>query len=95
MSTKMPNVLYCNVNECAYNAEDSCHAMAITVDNQEAMCDTFFNHQPKGGIRELKAGVGACKSDGCVHNRLLECTAPGIKVSRHNNKPACDTFSTN
>ena len=95
MSTQMPNVLFCNVGDCAYNDHDACHAMAITVDSPEPICDTFFDHEPKGGVQEITASVGACKNDGCVHNESLECTAEGIKISMHDDKAACDTFSMN
>lgn len=93
MKTHMPNVLYCSVHECAYNEEDSCHAMAITVDSPEPLCDTFFDSGRKGGLKDFTATVGACKNGTCVHNESLECTAAGIKVSKHENKAECDTFS--
>lgn len=93
MLIKMPNVLFCNVYECAYNDRDACHAMAITVDNSpEPMCDTFFRRDVKGGVQEFNGSVGACKNDRCMHNTSFECTANGIHVSKHQETPACDTF---
>ncbi len=93
MKTKaMPNVLFCNVTECAYNNLEKCHAGGITVDGPEPLCDTFFQSQRKGGVEPLGT-VGACKNDVCVHNDSYECTASGIQVSLHSQKPECDTFS--
>ena len=87
----MPTVLYCSATECAYNEHERCHAGAITVDGPEPMCDTFFKSNRKGGI-EAEGAVGACKNGTCVHNNSFECTAGGIHVSLHQQKPECDTF---
>lgn len=87
----MPNVLYCSVQECAYNEKEKCHAGAITVDGPEPLCDTFFKNTRKGGAGVI-GSVGACKNETCVHNESYECAAPGISVALHKTRPTCTTF---
>ena len=88
----LPNVLYCSVTACAYNDHEKCRAGSITIDGPEPLCDTFFTSQFKGGQIDGKASVGACKNATCLHNQSYECTAHGIEVSLHFQKPECDTF---
>ena len=41
---EMPDVRHCQVETCAYNAEDGCRARAITVGaGTVPACDTFFD----------------------------------------------------
>lgn len=90
----MPKIQGCDVTECSYNIDKSCHAIAITVGNaQAARCDTFYRHS-KGGIKGLTGGVGACKMDSCKFNTDLECFADqGIRVSTAGGEAVCRTFS--
>lgn len=88
----MPNILFCSVNDCAYNESEKCHAGAITVDGPEPLCDTFFKSGRKGGMDDI-GSVGACKNEVCTYNESYECTARGIHVSWHYSKPECDTFT--
>lgn len=90
-SNLMPNILFCNVDECAYNDQEKCHAGAITVDGPQPLCDTFFKSGRKGGVDDVGA-VGACKNDVCAYNESFECTAHGINVSLRSSHPQCDTF---
>ncbi|MFC6087844.1 DUF1540 domain-containing protein [Saccharothrix lopnurensis] len=77
-TTEMPAVNECTVTGCSYN-HDGCHAFAITVsgENGAADCATFIPLARKGGLPRAVAQVGACSRGDCVHNRELECTAPG------------------
>ncbi len=90
---EMPEVSTCQVTECAYNANATCHARAITVgDGSIAQCDTFL---PAGASRSRvapEAGVGACKVSGCRHNRDLECFADAIQVGYASDEARCLTF---
>jgi hypothetical protein len=91
---KMPNVLDCNVQECSYNTNKACHAMAITVgDSNCAMCDTYFKSSQKGGASDITGAVGACKENDCKFNNSLECQAPGIHVSGHMGHADCSTYT--
>ena len=39
---EMPVITKCTVNNCAYNQEDKCHALAITIgEPSQAQCGTF------------------------------------------------------
>jgi hypothetical protein len=89
----MPNVLKCTVEECAYNEHENCHAMAITVDGPDPLCDTYFKTSRKGGVADIIGAVGACKNGECVHNQAFECAASGIEISRHEANAECDTFA--
>jgi hypothetical protein len=91
---KMPMILDCNMNECAYNINEACHAMAITVGGAAPTCDTFVRKSHKGGVLDTTGSVGACKEDKCKFNDSLECTASGIHVSIHADHAECDTFSS-
>jgi len=94
MAMEMPRVMDCSVTGCAYNTEKACHAMAITVGEQpsEPICDTYFQSEIHGGVRDMTAGVGACKTSSCQHNEDFECTAPNIHVGMKGNEPDCLTF---
>jgi hypothetical protein len=94
MAMNMPRVQECSVNECAYNTERSCHALAITIGEKPSnpLCDTFFTSQRHGGIKETAAGVGACKSFECSYNKDFECSASSIQVGMKGSQPDCLTF---
>ena len=39
---EMSMVMKCEVNDCAYNMDNCCHAIAITIgDSMHPRCDTF------------------------------------------------------
>jgi len=96
MVMKMPKVLNCDAKECAYNMDNQCHAMAITVGDMEEcpLCDTAVKSEKKAGISDMDAGVGACKVDVCQFNESLECTAKGINVKLHSVHAECATFKS-
>lgn len=91
---EMPKVLDCTVTGCAYNNNDECHAMAITIGDptNTPACDTFFEAERHGGVKDMTAGVGACKCSGCGHNKDYECSADEIHVAMNGNRPDCMTF---
>ena len=91
---KMPTVSKCDVNECAYNKDLACHALAITVgDASHPRCDTFMRSMRHGGDDTSRGKVGACHVQACKFNRSLECSAPNIVVSHHQEDCAdCVTF---
>ncbi len=94
MAVKTPKVLDCSVQECSYNNNKMCHAVAITVgDSKCAMCDTYYNSSQKGGAMEITGSVGACKEDDCKFNNSLECSASGIHVANHMGHADCSTYS--
>ncbi|MDD4954535.1 MAG: DUF1540 domain-containing protein [Candidatus Omnitrophica bacterium] len=90
----MPKILECNATVCAYNADNKCHAFAITVGGGGncPMCDTGIIQSQKGGIPNVIGGVGACKEEDCQFNNSLECSANGIKVKLHTSHADCATF---
>lgn len=93
MAKAMPKIKVCDVNQCAYNNQNICHAMAITVGDSHPTCDTFTNSSSKAGVQEITGGVGACKVDNCKFNESLECSAPNIQVSFHQDHACCKTFT--
>jgi hypothetical protein len=92
----MPKVESCRVTDCCYNADERCHALAITVggDGMHPECDTYCAYRTKGGDAASMAGVGACKASECVFNQSLECTASAIIVGPGRDKADCLTFET-
>lgn len=90
---KMSKVIKCEVKDCAYNMDNCCHTMAITVgDDMNPKCDSFCPSSIKGGEEDCFAGVGSCKVSGCMYNEDLECCSPGISVGYKGNEPDCLTF---
>ena len=96
MGMKMPQVMQCSVSGCAYNSDEGCHAMAVTIGEPagEPTCDTFFAAIRHGGVMDTTAGVGACKSYDCRHNKNYECAAPNIRVGMRHDQPDCLTYET-
>ena len=91
---EMPKVMDCSVSNCAYNTSQACHAMAITIGEPKSdpVCDTYFESEIHGGVKDMTAGVGACKSDDCQFNSDFECMASNIRVGYKENQPDCLTF---
>ncbi|MBB5158436.1 DUF1540 domain-containing protein [Saccharopolyspora phatthalungensis] len=78
---EMPLVNRCTAENCAFNREMTCHALAITIgDPEHAQCDTFCSAPVAGGDPAAVGHVGACKMVDCRYNLHLECQAPGISV---------------
>ena len=92
----MSRITGCEVAECSYNADNMCHAIAITVgDSSVALCDTFVNTIQKGGIKGLSGGVGACKVHNCKFNKDLECCSDsGIQIPISGGDAYCTTFAS-
>ena len=89
----MSGVSQCSIGDCAYNADQACHAIAITVgDGDKPMCDTFFKAAERSSVHG-SAGVGACKVSACQHNRGFECSAGSILVGNQANQSSCLTFA--
>ncbi|WP_267245019.1 DUF1540 domain-containing protein [Streptomyces sp. PR69] len=90
----MPVVNQCAVEDCAYNRDHGCHALAITVgDTRHPHCDTFFTASDKGGDPSATGRVGACKVSDCRHNSDYECRAPAIAVGYHQSDVDCLTYA--
>ena len=91
---KMAPITDCEVQECSYNMNKRCHTLAITIgDSGCPCCDTFIKAPKKGGDADTIGGVGACRSESCMHNESLECTASGIMVDMHSGHADCRTFA--
>ncbi|KKK91932.1 hypothetical protein LCGC14_2707980 [marine sediment metagenome] len=91
---EMPQILECDANECAYNQENKCHAMAITIGGEtDHKCDTFLQSSKKGGVPGRIGAVGACKCGSCTYNADFECSAPGIRVGHEADMLDCLTFA--
>jgi hypothetical protein len=91
---EMPKVSECRANECAYNKDGMCHALAITIgDGFRPQCDTFCLSPVEGGDPACTGCVGACKVADCVHNTSLECQAPDVCVGYNEGGVDCLTFS--
>lgn len=90
----MPEVKKCDVSNCGYNLNSSCHAKAITIgDYSNPGCDTFLDIN--GHIKHTMriAGVGACKVSECKYNSDYECSAKNIAVGYREGNVNCLTFS--
>jgi hypothetical protein len=94
ISVEMPIVSECSIGECAYNANNACHARAITVGDTAVHpgCDTFLNSTPHSRARQITAGVGACKATSCRYNDDYECTTDKISVGHASSSICCLTY---
>lgn len=89
----MSKISKCSVNMCAYNKDQQCHALAITVgDKDNPRCDTFLQSGSKGGDMGTSGKVGACKVSVCKFNESLECSAGQIEVGTKQSMAYCLTF---
>lgn len=93
---EMMKVESCDASSCAYNKDNQCHALAITVKTSSpASCSTFFEGGIKGSSNGSKAGIGACTESHCEHNKGLECTfAEGIAIALSSGNAVCTTCNT-
>lgn len=90
---KMTIVKECEAIGCSYNAENICHAIAITIgDTVHPTCDTLCQSTLKGGDSEVTAQVGACKVAYCEHNSSLECDCSEIEVGYQGTEVDCLSF---
>lgn len=93
MAMMMPIILDCEVEDCSYNRDKECHALAITVGSEgHPVCDTFAKLSRKGGVADTLGCVGACREDDCKYNDSLECTALTVHVGQHSSHADCRTF---
>jgi hypothetical protein len=90
----MPNVSRCEAKVCAYNSNQTCHALAITIGHgTHPMCDTFTDLGAKGGDVGITGKVGACNVSACRWNDKLECSASKITINLHQGGcPDCAKF---
>lgn len=89
----MPKISQCEVENCAYNIDQMCHALAITVgDGVHPHCDTYCQSSQKGGDMSCVGCVGACKVNACSFNSRLECQAREIRVGYLQGEIDCLTF---
>ncbi len=90
---EMPKVSRCEVLECAYNMDEECHAMAITIgDVVHPKCDTLCMAVNEDLDVNCFAGVGACKTIACSYNQGFECMASEISVGYNSDEVDCMTF---
>jgi len=93
IATDMPEVSKCAATQCAYNADDGCHARAITIgDGADPDCDTFFTNS-KHTRSSRTAGVGACKMEDCKFNDDFECSAESIQVGHTGKSNNCLSYT--
>lgn len=89
----MPVVNQCTAESCAFNHDQNCHALAITIgEPSHATCDTFVTSSVEGGDPAATGHVGACKMNDCRYNDHLECRAPGISVGYDHDLVDCLTY---
>ena len=89
---EMPQVQGCSASSCSYNAEQACHAGAITIGGDHAHCGTFVEISFRSGL-DRTGVVGACHRSDCTHNESLECTAASVQVGSADDKADCLTYS--
>lgn len=74
----------CAASACAFNAESSCNALAITMTGtaqDTAGCGTFVQLDARRPVSSGNGTVGACHRLECSFNQDLACTAEGVEVT--------------
>ncbi|MGE5173297.1 MAG: DUF1540 domain-containing protein [Betaproteobacteria bacterium] len=95
MAKKMPFIIGCDAENCAYNRDKECHALAITVGvSGLPRCDTYTSLSGKGGVAESFGSVGACREELCTFNDSLECTSAAVLIRMRNGRPICIAFQS-
>jgi len=90
----MPIVNECDVNTCAYNTNNDCHALAITIGEATGpRCDTFFESSTHAKHSQQTAGVGACKVTNCRHNENFECSMDAIRIGYQRTDIHCLSYA--
>lgn len=87
----MTAISKCNMASCAYNKDDSCHTLGITV-GPHTECNTYVHASRRGGFAEIKGGVGACMASNCRFNKKLECQADKVDIVIDDKHADCQTF---
>ncbi len=95
MAIRMPFIIGCDAEDCSYNTDKECHAMAITIGvSGLPQCDTFADLTGKGGVLESFGCVGACREELCTYNDSLECTSAAVLIRMRNGRPNCVAFQS-
>ena len=89
---ELPQVHDCTASDCAFNADTSCHAGAITIGGSHAQCGTFITLDARP-LADVVGKVGACHRIDCSHNSQLACTAQSVSVGAGDDVADCLTFS--
>lgn len=90
-----PKVIGCDANECAFNTDSMCHAIAITIGGTvDHKCDTYCEKSKKGGMMNIISEVGACKVTTCMHNDQMLCSAQSIQVGHVGSEVDCLSYSS-
>lgn len=90
MSTTTAAITTCAATACAFNKDQGCTALAVTVGGAAtAACTTFAELDVRAGLGDAQGQVGACHRVDCVHNAELLCGATGIEVA---DTAACVTY---
>ena len=87
---EITKVAQCDMFTCAYNRDQMCHTVGITV-GPHAECNTYVHGSPQG-FPEVVAGIGACLASNCKFNKNLECQAPKVDIINHDRHADCETF---
>ena len=64
---KMNQITTCNMTDCAYNRQNCCRTLGITV-GPHTECNTFRHASTRGGFIEIQGGVGASSAADCEYN---------------------------
>lgn len=84
----------CDAQDCAFNQNNKCHALAITIGGaSDQFCDTYCPSKDKGGYPIARGMVGACKVVNCKHNEIFECNADHIEVGHWGKEVDCLNYT--
>ncbi len=96
---EMSKILFCDMESCAYNKLQKCHASRVKVghphegcDLAHPLCDTYMKSAEKM-MASNRAIVEICDEDCCSFNKMYQCTASGVSIGFHHGHADCRTFS--
>ncbi len=95
MARRMPFIIGCDAEDCSYNRNKECHALAVTIGvSGLPQCDTYASLTGKGGAAETFGTVGACREALCTFNESLECASAAVLIRLRNGRPNCIAYQT-
>jgi hypothetical protein len=92
MTIKLPKITFCEMEECAYNNDKRCRAIAVSIGGPEPECITIEKKSKEGGIDTINGGVGACKTRDCMFNKGLICIAKNIEIVKRGSRGYCTSY---
>ncbi len=82
----------CAAGSCAYNLHGHCHAVAVEVVSEQAVCDLFTRSVMFTINPHFMSQVSLCRMSGCVNNRHASCLCLHVGFDEIKDGAVCDSY---